>query len=299
MFRSNSVRGPFLPYANNPILSQRKLDPKRPNPVTSAGHAKFVQTPDGAWWATFLATRPYADGLYNIGRETFLLPVSWRDDWPLVLEDGKPIPFVAARPGLPASAPPAPPFSGDFAYTDEFDGARLADQWIGIRTPSKPFHRLEGGRLVLESGGQLGDLGSTPAFLARRQQHHIAKVATSLRFRPVQDGDRAGLVAYQSDASHLFYGLTRFGGRSVLALFVREKAGADRLLASVPFDGEAVDLQIAADGGRMRFSYTVGGENRVLRDEVDATFLSTGKAGGFTGTIIGPYVWRAGVQAAR
>lgn len=299
VFRSTSVRGPFTPYANNPILSQRALDPKRQNPVTSAGHAKFVQTPDGQWWATFLATRPYKDGKYNIGRETFLLPVTWKDDWPLVLEDGKPIPFVATRPALPAQARPALPLSGDFTYTDEFDGARLADAWIGIRTPAAPFHRIEAGRLVLESRGQLGDLQATPAFLARRQQHHIATVSTSLRFHPAHEGDRAGLVAYQSDASHLFYGVTRIGQRDVLALYVREKSAADRLLASTPVTGDAIDLEIHVDGGRMRFSYTAGGVKQVLRDDVDATFLSTSKAGGFTGTIIGPYVWSAAAPAKR
>jgi alpha-N-arabinofuranosidase len=293
VFRSASVRGPFQPYERNPILSQRKLDPRRANPVTSAGHAKFVQTQDGAWWATFLATRPYQDGLYNIGRETFLLPVTWKDDWPLVLEDGKAIPFTAPRPALPPQARPALPFSGDFAYTDEFTGARLSNQWIGVRTPVRPFHRLEQGRLVLEPAGRLGDLDSTPAFLARRQQHHVAKVSTSLRFAPAREGDRAGLVAYQSDASHLFYGLTRLGQRKALALYVRDKSDTERLLASVPVDAEALDLHIEADGARMGFSYTAGGVTRVLLAGVDATFLSTGKAGGFTGTIIGPYVWRA------
>ncbi|MGF6275945.1 xylan 1,4-beta-xylosidase [Massilia sp. UYP11] len=299
VFRSASVRGPFTPHAHNPILSQRKLDPARPNPVTSAGHAKFVQTPDGQWWATFLATRPYRDGMYNIGRETFLLPVTWKDDWPLVLEDGKAIPFVADRPALAPQARPAPPLSGDFAYVDEFDGARLSEAWIGVRTPAAPFHRLAAGRLVLEPRGRLGDLKATPAFLARRQQHHIATVGASLRFRPAREGDRAGLVAYQSDASHLFYGVTRLGRRDVLALIVRDKAdarddtGADRLLASAPVDGDAIDLEIRFDAGSMDFFYTAGGVRRTLRADVDGTFLSTSKAGGFTGTIIGPYVWRA------
>ncbi|PMV38157.1 family 43 glycosylhydrolase, partial [Pseudomonas sp. FW305-3-2-15-C-LB1] len=88
----------YVPYPGNPILTQRTLDPNRANPVTSAGHAKFVQTQNGDWWATFLATRPYKDGLYNIGRETFLLPVTWRDGWPQILPAGTAIPFVAQRP---------------------------------------------------------------------------------------------------------------------------------------------------------------------------------------------------------
>jgi xylan 1,4-beta-xylosidase len=302
VFRSRSLRGPFLPFAQNPILSQRALDPQRGNPVTSAGHAKFVQTQNGDWWATFLATRPYGEGQYNIGRETFLLPVTWRDDWPTVLEAGQRIPFALPKPNLPAQPRPPLPMTGDFAYTDEFNGPALSDQWLGVRTPAAPFHRIENGQLLLASGGQLGDLKNTPAFIARRQQHHIAKVSTSVSFHPENDGDRAGLVAYQSDKSHLFFGITRIAGKNVVALYTRAKADADVLIASAPLEGDAVDLTLQADGGGMSFGYTANGVARTLADKVDATFLSTRKAGGFVGTIIGPYSWRqkmAGDVAAK
>lgn len=298
VFRSTSVRGPFKPYEHNPILSQRTLDAGRANPVTSAGHAKFVQTQDGEWWATFLATRPYGPDLYNIGRETFLLPVTWRaDGWPMVLEAGKRIPFTAQRPKLAPQARPAEPLSGDFAYTEEFDGTALAPQWIGVRVPAAPFLKLEGGKLVLRSGGRLGDLHATPSLIARRQQHHVATVSTTMSFQPEQDGDRAGLVAYQSDESHLFFGRTRIAGKQVVALYARAKSAHDEALASAPVElepGAALTLTIRADGGVMSFSYSANGQPATLAENVDATFLSTRKAGGFVGTIIGPYLWQAG-----
>lgn len=293
VFRSTSVRGPFLPYEHNPILSQRSLDGKRANPVTSAGHAKFVQTQNGEWWATFLATRPYGPDLYNIGRETFLLPVTWKDGWPMVLEPGKRIPFTAPRPNLPAQPRPAQPFSGDISYVDEFTGSALSDQWIGVRTPATPFYKLEKGQLVLASGGQLGDLKSTPAFIGRRQQHHNARVSTTVSFSPGQDGDRAGLLAYQSDESHLFYGISRIAGKNVVALYTRAKSKEDVLVASAPLTGDTVTLTMQAEGGSMAFSYTAGGKTATLADKVDATLLSTRKAGGFVGTVIGPYTWQA------
>ena len=293
VFRSTSVRGPFLPYEHNPILSQRSLDGKRANPVTSAGHAKFVQTQNGEWWATFLATRPYGPDLYNIGRETFLLPVTWKDGWPMVLEPGKRIPFTAPRPNLPAQPRPAQPFSGDISYVDEFTGSTLSDQWIGVRTPATPFYKLEKGQLVLASGGQLGDLKSTPAFIGRRQQHHNARVSTTVSFSPGKDGDRAGLLAYQSDESHLFYGISRIAGKNVVALYTRAKSKEDVLVASAPLTGDTVTLTMQAEGGSMAFSYTAGGKTATLADKVDATLLSTRKAGGFVGTVIGPYTWQA------
>lgn len=291
VFRSRALRGPFTPYAGNPILTQRDLLPDRAHPVTSAGHAKLVQTQNGDWWATFLATRPYAEGHYNIGRETFLLPVTWRGGWPHILERGRAIPFTAARPRLPAGPAPTLPTSGDFGYVDEFDGATLGLQWIGIRTPRQPFYRLDGGALELSAAARFGDLSGTPAFLGRRQQHHVATVSAVLRFAPEQDGARAGLAAVQNDRSLLAFAITRLGGKTMVALYKRDLADSDTLIASAPIDaGSAVSLTIRADGGTMTFDYTVGGARRTLNERLDTTFLSTQRAGGFVGTVIGPFV---------
>ena len=292
MLRSEKLRGPYAPYAGNPILSQRTLDRNRANPVTSAGHAKFVQTPDGDWWATFLATRPYADDMYNIGRETFLLPVTWRDGWPHILPDGERIAFVAPRPKLPADRPGKLPLSGDFSYVDQFDGPALAMPWIGIRTPKTPVYRLEEGALVMEHGAPMGDKQGVPAFVGRRQQHHVATMSTTLRYSPKKNGDRAGLAAIQSDESFLFFGLTRIAGKPVIALYTRDRAKTDTLVASAPIDpGHPVTLTIRADGGTMAFDYVAGGAKVTLVGDLDAGFLSTRSAGGFKGTVVGPYAW--------
>ncbi|HEV7717336.1 MAG TPA: glycoside hydrolase family 43 protein, partial [Steroidobacteraceae bacterium] len=85
ILRGRSPWGPFEPYAGNPILTQRDLPEDRANPITNAGHADLVEGPDGSWWAIFLASRPYDAHQYNTGRETFLLPVTWRDGWPVIL----------------------------------------------------------------------------------------------------------------------------------------------------------------------------------------------------------------------
>jgi len=298
VFRSRSVRGPFIPYEGNPILSQRELDPARPHPVTSAGHAKFVQTQNGAWWATFLATRPYGPDLYNIGRETFLLPVSWAEGWPLILEPGKPIPFVARKPNLPPQPAPARAVNGDFQYVDEFDADRLSLAWIGIRTPQKPVHSLQGGALELYSSAPLGDVKGVPAFMGRRQQHHIANISTTLSYIPKADGDRAGLAAVQNDDSWVFFGITSVGGKPVIALIARENSKAERWVASADVSPGATTLSMRAQGGVMTFAYEVGGRNKILQADFDVTFLSTQAAGGFVGTVIGPYTYEGARTAS-
>jgi alpha-N-arabinofuranosidase len=291
VFRSNSITGPFIPFPGNPILTQRDLPADRANPVTSSGHAKLVETQTGQWWATFLATRPYKDDLYNIGRETFLLPVSWKDDWPMILPHGQPIPYAATKPALPSQPKPALPTSGDFAYVDEFDGSTLGLQWIGIRTPKSPFYRLERGALVIDGGARLGDVQGVPALIARRQQHHVATISTTLSYSPDADGDQAGLVAMQNDDFLVFFGVTRVGGKAVLQVTTREK-GQERVVATRPAPAGPVTLTLRANDGRMAFDADAGGKRETVLGDLDATFLSTHVAGGFVGTIVGPYAYR-------
>ena len=290
VLRSKQLRGPYQPFADNPILTQRDLNPGRRDPVTSAGHATLVQTQNGDWYATFLAVRPYEGDYYNIGRETFLLPVTWKDGWPIILPKGKAIPFVASKPRLPAGRPGPVPTSGDFGYIDEFDGRTLAMQWMGVRTPRAPVYRVEGGDLVLGHGTPIGDLTGAPAFVGRRQQHHNATISTTMRFAPDADGDRAGLVAMQSDRNYLFFGVSRTAGKSMLSLYATDQ-GKDRLIASVPAPTGPVTLTIRAMGDRMTFAYATTNGERTLATDVDARFLSTKAAGGFVGTLVGPYAW--------
>ena len=43
----------------------------------------------------------------------------------------------------------------------------------------------------------------------------------------------------------------------------------------------------------MAFDYAVGGKTATLKPDLDVRFLSTARAGGFVGTVIGPYVYEA------
>src|SRR5678816_3891204 len=61
IFKSKNVDGPFESYSNNPILTQRRLDTSRKNPITSTGHADLVETTDGKWYACLLYTSDAVD----------------------------------------------------------------------------------------------------------------------------------------------------------------------------------------------------------------------------------------------
>lgn len=298
ILRSRSVLGPYEPYAGNPILTQRGLPPDRPLPVTSAGHAELVRTASGEWWATFLATLPYGDDLYNTGRQTFLLPVRWVDDWPVILPSGQPIPYVHRRPDLPSSGAPKQPTSGDFAVRDEFDGPRLGLDWLTVRTPRGPWYDLASakGALTLDARPEaIGGLGQ-PSYVGRRQQHGDATASTRVRFSPEHDGDRAGIVALQNENYFYFLGVAQDAGRTVVK--VERRAGPKDplhgvVLASGPVArGAPVELRITARDGRYDFAYASRpGQWVTLRAGDDGSILSTKIAGGFVGATLGMYAY--------
>ena len=93
-YRADSIFGPYTRWSRNPMLTQRELKAGRTNPVTCTGHADMVQTPGGEWWAVFLGCRPGPGGVEQLGRETFMMPVSWsRDGFPYITQEKDTVPL--------------------------------------------------------------------------------------------------------------------------------------------------------------------------------------------------------------
>ncbi|MDI1364536.1 MAG: glycoside hydrolase family 43 protein [bacterium] len=296
VLRAKTVLGPYVPYKDNPILTQRGLPKDRLLPITSAGHADLVDTPDGQWWATFLAVRPYGDDLYNTGRETFLLPVDWKDGWPVILETGRTIPYVATAPNLPASKPLPPPTSGAFTAAETFKGPDLPLNWMTMRIPTERWWSVKAGVLTLTARPDKLGGHSQPSFWARRQQHINASAQVTVRAALKADGDKAGLAVLQNDDFYYFLGAVQSGGKPVLRL--ERRAGPTDpvdgvVVAQAPLalkPDQAIDLKITARGGGYDFAYALKpGVWTTLKAGEDGTMLSTKKAGGFVGAMFGVY----------
>jgi xylan 1,4-beta-xylosidase len=302
VFRSRAVFGPYRPGPVEPILTQRQLDPARPFPVWATGHADFVQTQRGEWWAVFLGVRPYEDFTFNTGRETFLLPVRWRDGWPVILADDATVPYVAGAPDLPADPRPGTPLSGNFTVRDDFDSTTLSPTWVFLRTVREPFAETtsEPGWLTIRARPDALEGPGHPALVVRRQQHARATASTAMRYRPRVPGDEAGMVAFQGSDAFYFLGVALADGKPVVTLEERSGApeggaAATRTLRSVPLEASpdsTLYLRIRARGATYDFSYaTRPGAWVTLLADADGTMLSTKKAGGFVGTMLGLYAF--------
>lgn len=298
IYRSRKVIGPYVPWDGNPILTQRDLAPDRPHPVTSTGHAQLVELRDGSWWAVFLGTRPYRGNQYNLGRETFLLPVTWRDGWPVILPHGKSVPLVEQRPDLPRAAQ-AVPMSGPFHWTERFRAPSLPMQWMTLHPVHKPWYATGSEGLHIQpSAVPLGDDRSAqPAYVAHRLQHHRATIDARFDVRGMQLGEQAGLAMLQNETHYYAAGIVRHESGDLLELYRRASqrdplAGVALSHVDLPGKTTAVSIRFKVDGPRLDVFYAVNaGSWHVLQRGLDASLLSAATAGGFIGTTFGPYAY--------
>jgi alpha-N-arabinofuranosidase len=295
VFRSKSVDGPYVSYENNPILTQRHLDKQRKNPVTTTGHADFVETPDGKWYAVFLACRPYGDDLYNTGRETFILPVTWKDGWPHILEGTEEVLYTLPVP-LPAVTKKVNnPFGGNVAFKDDFSSKRFDDRCLFLRNPDTTVYSLtaRSGFLQLALRPQTASELKSPSFIGYRQHNLKGYAATSMEFTPASGKEKAGLMIFQGENNYYFLCKSIENGTPVIQLFKSPSAknnSAELLASQVLTSAKSVYLKIEANASTYAFYF---GEKKntwkLLKGGVDASFLSTKVAGGFVGSLFALY----------
>lgn len=178
VFRSKKVDGPYESYSDNPILTQRQLDPNRKRPVTSTGHADLVASKDGNWYAVFLGCRPYAGDYYNTGRETFMAPVQWKNGWPIILPGKEPVPYSFSIPGAEKNSGE---YNSDFYFKDNFKTTALSNRYQFLRTVREPWYHVNNvtGSLLMQLQPLTCSGKGNPSFVGYRQSHMKGYAATT------------------------------------------------------------------------------------------------------------------------
>lgn len=299
--RSRTVQGPFEPHPANPVLSHRSTG----HPVQNTGHGDLVQAQDGTWWMVLLGTRPRGDTpmYHGLGRETFLVPVRWEDEWPLP----GPLELHAAAPALPPQ-----PWQHE-PERDDFDSTALAPSWVTLRRHDPAAVRLDErpGHLVLHARADGLDKPGA-LFVGRRQRDPDCSARTLVG---VDEGGRAGLTVRMDEAHHYQVETGEGTVRAVARIGPLRQTVAERSLPPGPVtlridvtttdvlpptvtvrptDPEAAVPPGLRVGGpdTLRLGYeTADGDFEILA-ELDGRYLTTEVAGGFTGRVIGMYATR-------
>lgn len=283
-YRADSVFGPYRRWSRNPMLTQRLLKTNRRLPVTSAGHADMVQTPEGGWYAVFLGCRPWNDGEDHLGRETYLMPVRWSaDGFPYITQNLDTVPLKSNRQGLKGVQNSLQ--SGNFEWRDDFSDEKLRPEWMSLWGDPAQWCKTGKG-LRLEYAGVDSRSGSVPACVLRRMQHHRFEAETEL-FPDGNKGHAAGMLLVKNEQRQLFLAVQ--GDR--VNLYKLGKKRQRELLASAQLDNPSgpIGLKVVSKGSAYDFFYRPrGGEWTPLIADVPAEHIAT-QRGGFTGSTIGLY----------
>jgi len=280
--RSDSITGPYEGNRGNPILTHRHLG--LDYPIVGTGHADLVQTQTGEWWMVLLAMRPYGGYFYNLGRETYLVPVRWEDGWPIVSPGTGRVEFSYPVADLPETIwEPIP-------ACDNFDSDTLPLHWNFLRTPRNEFYSLteRPGYLRLRLRPQRLSEQTNPSFVGRRQQHVHFKAQCAVEFEPQSEYECAGLVLIQNNDFHYLFVITR-STEPVIRL-IKRAYGKEEILSEQPLYSSKCSLKVEAHEQAYGFYFAEQPDEwKSLAENVDGRILSTPVAGGFVGAFIAMY----------
>jgi xylan 1,4-beta-xylosidase len=276
--RSKVITGPYEPNRGNPILTHRHLG--LDYPIVGTGHADLVETQNGELWLVLLAMRPYGGYYYNLGRETFLVPAQWEDDWLIVSPGTGRVEFEYPAPNLPEHIYPSPP------ARDDFNDTKLAHRWNFLRTPREDFYSLteRPGFLRLRLRPQKLSELTDPSFVGRRQQHIDFTAQTEFEFKPQLDNECAGLALLQNKDFYYLFVVTR--ETDAVVCLIKRSHGKDETLATQPLRAGRSTLKVTAHEQDYSFYFSTDGQWQALAENIDGRILSTPVAGGFVGAYI-------------
>ena len=221
VLRSKNIFGPYIPYEKNPILTQRNLDQNRQHPITCTGHADFVQTQKGEWYAVFLGCRPYLDDYYNTGRETFLAPVRWIDGWPVITKENETVNYVYPKPLPEIKNNFKRKYNGNFKLKDNFNSEKLSYDWLFLRNIKENWYSLniKKGHLAIKVRPETCSELDNPSFLGFRQQHLNCKASVLLEFLPQSENEKAGLLIFYDENHFYLICKTKRNSKDVVELY--------------------------------------------------------------------------------
>ncbi len=287
--RSPALTGPWEGFRKNPVLTHRHLG--KSAQVVNVGHADLVDDSSGNWFMVLLASRPM-QGYSLLGRETFIAPVRWEDGWPCIdTPDG----LLAESGEVPDSIASHDSFL-PLPACEHFDGSVLPRGFLGLRTPAEPVYSLSERPGFLRLRHLPGTLhGTAPvSFIGRRQEHHSWVIRSLFEVSSRKEGDTAGLALLQAEDWHYRLEFAVAGKERVLRLMCAE-GSSDRLIAECPLpfsrdENCRLELACRCDGLSLSFFWSLpGGTARCLASKIDASVLSTERAGGFVGTVLGVF----------
>lgn len=276
--RSKNLWGEYEACPSNPILTNRHDTSKQ---VQCAGHGDLLEDHNGNWWMVHLGIRLSRRTMSHLGRETFLTPIKWQDEWPIVENN------TMAK--LENNGPLWEKQNNSSGWQADFNQTEWEPQWIFLRSPLESSYKRENGKLILSPTTIRFENQATPTFVGVRQPDFECHIETNYSFETEQIGDEAGLVIYL--ASNFYYCINKRRTAQGDFLIIEKVAEDFREIAyKEKIKAEKIHLSLCTDKEFYYFYYSINHQPLTFACKASTRFLSceiVGKC--FTGTILGIY----------
>ena len=217
-------------------------------------------------WVSQLRSRlipPSRKLIEKKGRETFLIPVEWANDWP-IFNQGQKVSLTITTPHLIQSDAPSPP-----TWRDNFDTPTLQLGWyrkntpVGIEDYSLTERR---GHLRLHGGPYDLSVPASPTLFLRKQTHRVCTWTTNLSFHPTSPSTEAGTVLWWNYFTYSSVGIRRAAdGRRIVRFRPADGQHVDRVLEETSEGKEGESIQLIIECGDIyRFGFRAKSPNSGL-----------------------------------
>jgi len=217
----------------------------------------LIDTPEGKWYAYLFKDNG------AVGRIPYLVPVTWKDGWPVLGTDGK----APMTLDIPAGEQGVSGASGIVA-SDEFDrrpgdpALPLAWQWNHNPEPRDWSLTKRPGHMSFVTSRTVPTLLEARNTLTQRTSGPRSSATTSIDVSGMKDGDWAGLAAFQRQYG--FVGVKMSDGARSLVMVSAESDKPEEI-AAVPLSGKTVHLKVDTEFQPApevaRFSYSLDGKS--------------------------------------
>jgi alpha-N-arabinofuranosidase len=273
--RSKSPWGPFMPSPWNPWVSQHIAWNGQ---VKSLGHCDVVDTPARDWWTVCLGTRHFNYSSFDLGRETFLFHVIWKDDWPTIASEDT-ASLIVNRATLTQHE------SAEEPARDDFGQDKLGIQWNTIGPLGMKNISLTERPGFLRLHGQTDGISFTKptAFVGRRQTEWWTSSTVQMEFEPKTEGGQAGLTVLMSPLYHYDLCKTMEAGKLYVEL-VKQVDDIHVVVGRTTVGEGPLLLRIESDPLKFHFSFSesdgawheIGtGEVKLLAPEIASVWTGT------------------------
>jgi len=295
---SDNIEGPYISNPRNPIITSRHLS--YDNWVNSTGHGDIIQLDDGRNYMVLLGIRNEIERGSNMGRETFIAPVTWERE-PFEWKDNKDLwPVVAPKTGRIERLNEVV-FSGtsqelETSFKDDFTSNKLELRWNFRRYPIENIFHLNKKHDHLNlmcHPNQIEERGRS-ALLGFKQSESSFEYITQMNFDPISNGSEAGMSIFQKDDNYINFTLIKKEDNMLLQAYaVKDAKLITKVSEQLNEHNGTLKLKIISDQENYKLYYSV--------DEIIFNYFTTLngdfiKSTGYTGAHLGLYATSNGKE---